>query len=152
MKVNILKEIERSLDAEQPTWRHDVDAFGQGDNVESLDDAGVFERICLAIFSAQARWSTIQAVLPAIRHVMLDYDHRELKKWNDVEIRRAEAKIRGLGVISRFLHEQLEAVVQNCGSFAKIVADHDSAMNYIHQTRQPRMPYEGTSGEQGGTE
>jgi 3-methyladenine DNA glycosylase Tag len=98
-----------------------------------MDDRSIFEGLCKAIFTAQAKWETIEKNLDRIDSLLFNYDFRKIENLTDEEIERIYEEMMEMKVRDRFLHGQLEYFRENACAFTNLLEKGTSIHKFLRK-------------------
>jgi thermostable 8-oxoguanine DNA glycosylase len=89
-------------------------------DIMKMDDRSIFEGLCKAILTAQAKWVTIEPNLDRIDSLLFNYDFWKIENLSDEEIERIYEEMMEMKVRDRFLHKQLKYFRENARIFTNL--------------------------------
>ena len=88
---------------------------------KKMDDRSIFEGLCKAIFTAQAKWESYEKNLDRIDKRLFNYDFKKIENLTDEEIKKIHKEMIEMGVRDWLLHRKLKDFRKNARLFTNLL-------------------------------
>jgi len=96
-----------------------------------LDDRSIFEGLCKAIFTAQAKWENYERNLDKIDKLLFNYDFKKIENLSEEDIERIYEEMIKMKVRDRFLHRKLKYFRKNARLFTNLQGKRTSMHEFL---------------------
>ncbi|MDI7260732.1 MAG: DNA-3-methyladenine glycosylase I [Thermodesulfobacteriota bacterium] len=98
---------------------------------KKIDDKSIFEGLCKAIFTAQAKWKSYEKNLDRIDLLLFNYDFNKIKNITDEEIEKIYEEMIEMKVRDRFLLRKLNDFRKNARVFFNFSEQGSSVYEFL---------------------
>ena len=98
---------------------------------EKMDDRTIYEGLCKAIFTAQAKWESYEKNLDRIDSLLFNYDFRKIKNLTDEEIKKIHKEMMEMKVRDWLLRGKLEHLRKNARLFTILLGKRISIHEFL---------------------
>ena len=102
---------------------------------KKMDDRTIFEGLCKAVFTAQAKWETFEKNLDRIDSLPLlfNYDFRKIENLTDEEIKKIHKEMIEMKVRDWLLHRKLKYFRENARIFTNLLEKGTSMHEFLRK-------------------
>jgi 3-methyladenine DNA glycosylase Tag len=102
---------------------------------KKMDDRSIFEGLCKAIFTAQAKWESYEKNLDRIDSLPLlfNYDFRKIENLTDEEIKKIHKEMIEMKVRDWLLHRKLKYFRENARIFTNLLGKGTSMHEFLRK-------------------
>lgn len=98
---------------------------------KKMDDRSIFEGLCKAIFTAQAKWGSYEKNLDTIDKRLFNYDFKKIENLTDEEIQKIHKEMIQMGVRDYLLHRKLKDLRKNARLFTNLLGKRISMHEFL---------------------
>jgi len=100
---------------------------------KKVDDRSIFEGLCKAIFSAQAKWETFEKNFDGIDSLLFNYDFRKIENLTDEQIKKIHKEMIEMKVRDWLLHRKLKYLRENARVFTNLLGKGTSMHEFLRK-------------------
>jgi len=98
---------------------------------KKMDDRTIFEGLCKAIFTAQAKWESYERNLDRIDELLFHYDFNKIENLTDDEIKKIHKEMIEMKVRDWLLHGKLKYFRENARIFTNLLGKRTSMHEFL---------------------
>jgi len=98
-----------------------------------MDDRSIFEGLCKAIFTAQAKWESYERNLDRIDSLLFNYDFKKIENLTDEEIAKIHKEMIEMKVRDWLLHGKLKYFRENARVFTNLLKEKISVHEFLRR-------------------